>query len=168
MTGVQTCALPISADAPVVFKTKSRLAQEAHEAIRPTNPYLLADELDIAPPEKKLYELIWRRFIASQMPKAVFDTTHIEIEAKSLESEHRYLFASNGAILRFDGFLKIWPMKITENLLLALAQNESLNLKEARADEHQTQPPPRYNEAQLIKALEKYGIGRPSTYAQEP
>lgn len=154
-----------AADAPVVFKTKSRLAQEAHEAIRPTNPHLLADKLDVAPPEKKLYDLIWRRFIASQMPKAVFDTTHIEIEAKSPEIERRYLFASNGAILRFDGFLKIWPMQITENVLPALAKNESLNLKEARADEHQTQPPPRYNEAQLIKALEKYGIGRPSTYA---
>ena len=154
-----------AAEAPRVFKIKSRLAQEAHEAIRPTDPNFLAEQINVGSSEKKLYDLIWRRFIGSQMPKAAFNTVRVEIQGKNPKIKNQYLFVANGSTLLFDGFLKIWPMKISENLLPLLSQNEILDLKKIRADEHQTQPPARYNEAQLIKALEKYGIGRPSTYA---
>lgn len=148
---------------PRVFKTKSRLAQEAHEAIRPTDPAKTPKKLDIKETnEKKLYALIWRRFIASQMPQARFDATRVEITVKGSST---YILTANGNILRFDGFLKVWSQKFEEKELPELEKDESLNLVEVKPNQHFTQPPPRYNEASLIKVLEAEGIGRPSTYA---
>lgn len=149
-----------------LFKNKSRLAQEAHEAIRPTDPFKIPDLLDFEDAkEKKLYDLIWRRFIASQMPQAVFDSTRVEIEARSPLDSIFYILSSNGNILRFDGFLKVWPQKYEEKELPNLNEGEKLDLTEIKPEQHFTEPPARYNEASLIKALENFGIGRPSTYA---
>jgi DNA topoisomerase-1 len=144
-----------------VYKTKSKVAQEAHEAIRPTEvertPEILAEKLNSQ--ELKLYDLIWRRFLASQMTPAIFDRTEIEILAKNYE------FLAKGQILKFDGFLKIYPMKFEEEDLPELKGGEILEVLKILPLQHFTQPPPRYTEATLIKELEKHGIGRPSTYA---
>ena len=148
--------------APRVFKSKSKLTQEAHEAIRPTNPAKLPDDIKDEK-QRKLYELIWQRFIASQMPQAIFDATSIEITAKGKKDV--YALKANGNILRFDGFLKVWPSKITEKELPELKDGDTPELKEINPEQHFTEPPPRYNEASLVKVLEEYGIGRPSTYA---
>lgn len=151
-----------------VFKNKSRLAQEAHEAIRPTDVNLTPGELpklkgkNTERNHKRLYELIWRRFIASQMTQAVFDSMKVEILGKGKEE---YLLRASGSTLKFDGFLKIWPVKFEENELPPLAEGEKAELLEVNPAQHFTEPPPRYNEASLIKTLEQYGIGRPSTYA---
>jgi len=142
------------------FKAKGN-AQEAHEAIRPTfanrTPESLKDSLDYR--QHKIYTLIWQRFIACQMTPAIFDATAINIEAAN------YTFSTNGQTLKFDGFLKVYPMKFTEANLPALEENEILDLIKINKLQHFTEPPARYNEASLIKALEKHGIGRPSTYA---
>lgn len=136
-------------------------AQEAHEAIRPTyankNPDSLKGELDGQ--KLKLYTLIWERFIASQMTSAIFDATSAEIQAND------YIFGANGQILKFDGSLKIYPMKFTETDMPKIERDEALDLQKINPTQHFTEPPARYNEASLIKALEKHGIGRPSTYA---
>ncbi|MBC7074379.1 type I DNA topoisomerase, partial [Candidatus Parcubacteria bacterium] len=143
------------------YKTKSKVAQEAHEAIRPTDversPEALEEKLDSQ--QLKLYDLIWRRFLASQMKEAIFDQTKVEIKAKN------YIFSATGQILKFDGFLKIYPMKFEEEELPLLEKGEILKLIKILPTQHFTQPPPRYTEASLIKELEKHGIGRPSTYA---
>jgi DNA topoisomerase-1 len=143
------------------FKTKSKGAQEAHEAVRPTQPEntpeILKNKLDVQ--QFKLYDLIWRRFIACQMKEAVFDSTIIDIKARI------YTFRANGQILNFDGFLKVYPMKFEEKELPSLEQGEILELIKFVSEQHFTEPPSRYSEATLIKTLEKYGIGRPSTYA---
>jgi len=154
--------------APRFFKTKSRLAQEAHEAIRPTRPDFVPQNLGGQAVfedgnQERLYELIWRRFVASQLPQAIFGSTKIEIAAET--KKNNYLLTANGSILRFDGFLKVWPQQFVEKELPKLQENEGLNLLEVKNTEHFTEPPPRYNEASLIKTLEEYGIGRPSTYA---
>ncbi len=155
---------PYLMEKPRVFKTKSRLAQEAHEAIRPTQvdlePKLLKGESKKA---QKLYELIWQRFIACQLPPALFEATTIEIDGQ-FEKNH-YQLKTTGNILRFDGFLKIWKSKFSEKILPDLQENEKLKLIEVKPNQHFTEPPPRYNEATLVKTLESYGIGRPSTYA---
>ena len=151
--------------APRAFKNKSRLAQEAHEAVRPTQPENDPASLKLDKDHARVYELIWRRFIASQLPPALFDATRIEITATHATRNETYLLAANGNTLRFDGFLKILPMKFEEKELPALKENEALTLRSVAAERHETEPPPRYNEASLIKTLEKYGIGRPSTYA---
>jgi len=151
-----------AAAAPRVFKTKSKLAQEAHEAIRPTDPDRLPASIKDER-KRKLYELIWQRFIASQMPKAVFDATSVEISAKG--TKDTYGLRANGNILRFDGYLKIWPSKITEKELPELKEGDRLTLKDITSEQHFTEPPARYNEASLVKTLEEHGIGRPSTYA---
>ncbi len=144
------------------YKTKSKGAQEAHEAIRPAYPdktpeELKSAELDIN--QIKLYDLIWRRFMACQMSQAVFDATTADIAANNYE------FRATGQMMKFDGFLKIYPMKFKENDLPPLAKDEIVKLLGLLPSQHFTQPPPRYNEATLIKALEENGIGRPSTYA---
>ena len=139
------------------FKTKSRLAQEAHEAVRPTQPGLTPQNLNEN--EEKLYDLIWRRFISSQMPPAIFDSTSVEIEA------NKYIFKATGQTLRFDGFLKVYQMNFQKTELPALEKGEILDLVKLIPSQHFTLPPARYNDASLIKALEAYGIGRPSTYA---
>lgn len=150
------------------YKTKSKSAQEAHEAIRPTEPSRNPDSIKnhLTPQQYKLYNLVWRRFLASQMTKAIFDSTAIDITAKGQESRAKsYTFRANGSTLKFDGFLKIYPMKFSENDLPVVASDEKLDLKELKPEQHFTKPPARYNEASLIKTLEKEGIGRPSTYA---
>ena len=143
-----------------VFKA-GKNAQEAHEAIRPTSasksPELMKSEIE--GPQLKLYTLIWQRFIASQMKPAIFDATAVEISAKN------YTFGANGQMLKFDGFLKVYPMKFSETDLPTLQEKEILNLESLTPSQHFTEPPARFNEASLIKALEKHGIGRPSTYA---
>lgn len=157
---------------PKRYKAKGG-AQEAHEAIRPAyankNPESLKGELGGA--QLKLYALIWQRFIASQMSSAVFDSTFVEISA------NEYIFGANGQVLKFDGFLKVYPtrlqrfakqcgqVKFSENEMPQLEEKEVLNLVELKPSQHFTEPPARYNEASLIKTLEKHGIGRPSTYA---
>lgn len=151
---------------PRRFKTKSKGAQEAHEAIRPANPALSPDSIknDLNPTQYKLYKLIWERFIGSQMPNAIFDNTTINITAG------KYLLQAKGSVMKFDGFLKIYPMIIKEDPpaggLPLLKKDDAISLKEIKPEAHQTQPLPRYNDASLVKALEKYGIGRPSTYSQ--
>jgi DNA topoisomerase-1 len=146
------------------YKTKTKGAQEAHEAIRPTRPDFSPQNLEKGTNFKdknseRLYDLIWRRFIASQMSQAIFDATKIDILAKN------YTFRANGQILKFDGFLKIYPIKYKEEELPPLKEGELLELVKLLSSQHFTQPPPRYTEATLIKVLEENGIGRPSTYA---
>ena len=145
---------------PRKYKTKSRLAQEAHEAVRPTEPTKTPESLksELEPQQMKLYDLIWRRFMATQMKEAVFDTMSVDIAAD------KYGFGANGQALKFDGFLKVYPIKFEEVDLPELKENEKLELLELKPDQHFTKPPARFNEASLVKTLEKYGIGRPSTY----
>jgi len=145
-------------------------AQDAHEAIRPTDvartPDAVARFLDRD--ELKLYRLIWQRFVASQMNPAVFDQTTIDIEAG------RFLFRATGSVLKFDGFLKVYEEGRDEKAeedeeaarkLPLVERGESLKLNGVSPEQHFTEPPPRYTEATLVKALEEKGIGRPSTYA---
>ncbi|UZE93457.1 MAG: type I DNA topoisomerase [Candidatus Nealsonbacteria bacterium] len=145
------------------YKTKSKTAQEAHEAIRPTylskTPEKLEKEAKLNRNVLKLYELIWKRFIACQMAPAVFDSVKVNIGAK------KYTFRANGQTLKFDGFLKVYLIKFEENKLPFLTKNEILELIKLIPSQHFTQAPPRYTEATLIKVLEENGIGRPSTYA---
>jgi len=146
-------------DAPRTFTTKSRLAQEAHEAIRPTDVTKKPSSDIEEAGERKLYQLIWSRFVGSQMPQAIFDATQVDIEAG------KYLFRANGNVLKFDGFLKIWEQKFEEKKLPELNEKDPASLSQLKPTQHFTEPPPRYTEASLIKSLEEHGIGRPSTYA---
>lgn len=143
------------------FKTKSKSAQEAHEAVRPTDPARTPEAMvsELTPQQWKLYDLIWRRFMASQMAVAVFDATTIDIAAGA------YGFRAAGSMLKFDGWLKVLPSKFEENELPAVQVGETLTLTELKPEQHFTKPPARFNEASIIKTLEKEGIGRPSTYA---
>ncbi len=141
------------------YKAKKN-AQEAHEAIRPTFADRTPESLGkIDSRQLKLYTLIWQRFIASQMAKAVFDAVAADITANN------YTFRANGQVLKFDGFLRVYQMKFEENELPSLQKGDDLALIDVKPSQHFTEPPARYNEATLIKALEKDGIGRPSTYA---
>jgi len=148
-----------------VFKNKSKNAQEAHEAIRPTEatntPELLAGKLDKN--QERLYRLIWQRAIASQMTAAKLATTTVDV--KTEKNKEIYVFRANGQTIIFPGYLKIWPEKTKEQELPSLAKNDKVNLIDLRADKHETNPPARYSDASLVKELEKHGIGRPSTYA---
>lgn len=140
-----------------------KMAQEAHEAIRPTDLSLSPDRIKahLTHDQYKLYQLIYRRFVASQMTPAVFEVTNVEVKAGD------GLFKAQGKILRFDGYRRVLPPagKQEDALLPALAEGQALDLHELTPTQHFTQPPPRYSEATLIKALEKEDIGRPSTYA---
>ncbi len=159
--------------APRRFKTKSKGAQEAHEAIRPTDPWRTPESIKELLDQRqfRLYDLIWRRFVATQMPQAIFDATTIDITASKTENPKskiqnpNYTFRATGQIMKFDGFLKIYPVKFAEVTLPGLEPKEKLNLIELTPNQHFTQPPPRFSEASLVKTLEKHGIGRPSTYA---
>ncbi len=145
---------------PRVFKSASKLAQEAHEAIRPTHIEHTPDLIELSDEgEKKLYRLIWQRFVGSQMPQARVALTTVDVSAG------KYSLRANGQQIVFDGFLRVWPQKFSEKELPDLAKGEGLDLKEVRPSQHFTEPPPRFTEASLIKILEEYGIGRPSTYA---
>ena len=134
--------------------------QDAHEAVRPTDvaltPQLVRSHL--TPDQFKLYNLIWRRFVASFMTPAVFDTVRADIVAA------QYVFRATGSHLKFQGFYAVWPHEDDERTLPALAANEVLDLHDLQSAQHFTQPPPRFTEASLIKELEEQGIGRPSTY----
>jgi len=143
---------------PTIYKTKSKLAQEAHEAIRPTNPQkeklVKADKR-----QQRLYKLIWQRAVASQMAPAKLAMTRVEIK------DDNCLFVTRGSRIVFDGFAKVYPIAFSEVSLPKLEEKEKLRYSHLGITNHQTQPPPRYTEASLIAALEKEGIGRPSTYA---
>ena len=141
------------------YKTKTKGAQEAHEAIRPAYPNKKPTSLKLEENQFKLYDLIWRRFIACQMSQAIFNSTTVDITAKN------YTFRATGQVLKFDGFLKVYPINYEERELPPLKKGELLKLLKLIPSQHFTEPPPRYNEATLIKALEENGIGRPSTYA---
>jgi DNA topoisomerase I len=137
-------------------------AQDAHEAIRPTDVNRTPDSIKqyLSADEFKLYDLIWRRFVASRMAPAVYDQTQVEIEGGE------FIFRANGSVLAFDGFYKIWPREENgEADLPELAQDENLDYHGIKPEQHFSQPPPRYSEATLIRELEQRGIGRPSTYA---
>ncbi len=150
------------------FQTKSKGAQEAHEAIRPT--YMDQTEIDGTPQEKRLYDLIWKRTIASQMADAEVEKTTVSIQS----DKSQYTFVATGEVIKFDGFLKVYRETRDEDaeandtesgLLPPLSIGETLNRKEVTATQRFSQHPPRYNEASLVKKLEELGIGRPSTYA---
>lgn len=147
------------------FKTKSQGAQEAHEAIRPTNPSRDPESVKKFLDEKqfKLYQLIWQRMIASQMANAIIDSSSVDIIAET--ANNHYTLRANGSIIKFDGFLKIYPSKSEDIVLPILIKNEKLNLINASIEQRFTQPPARFSEAALIKTMEEFGIGRPSTYA---
>ncbi len=134
--------------------------QDAHEAIRPTDVALTPQVVKshLTPDQFKLYNLIWRRFVASFMTPAVFDTVRVDIVAA------QYIFRATGSNLKFPGFYAVWPREEDEKLLPALTAKEVLDLHSLKPEQHFTQPPPRYTEASLIKELEEQGIGRPSTY----
>ncbi len=146
------------------FKTKAKNAQEAHEAIRPTDPSLTPEEVKPYLDDKqyKLYSLIWGRFMASQMKPAVFDTMNVSITDSESQS---YIFTATGKRLVFDGFMRVYDIKSEDVLLPQIQEGESLKTEDIRGDQHFTQPPARYSESSLVKALETHAIGRPSTYA---
>ncbi len=151
-------------ETPNVYKSKKN-AQEAHEAIRPTLPLKSPGEVEefLNPTQYKLYELIWNRFLASQMAPAVFQTQGVEIAAG------KYLFKANGSKLIFDGFLRVYleedEAEEKNKVLPELNPNEILDLVKLLPYQKFTKPPARFNDASLVKALEEEGIGRPSTYA---
>ena len=152
-------------DAPRTYKTK-KSAQDAHEAIRPSNVALLPEDIkdSVTPDLYKVYKLIWERFVASQMASAIFDTVAVDVNVAG------YIFKANGSSVKFPGFMKIY-VESKENkedddgALPVLEKGEELKLAKLEESQHFTEPPARYTEASLIKAMEEEGIGRPSTYA---
>ena len=153
---------------PNAYKTKSKNAQEAHEAIRPTSAGLNPEQLKskLSDDQFKLYELIWRRAMASQMKPALVDTVSVEFDCDSDAT-----FRANGSVIAFPGFLRAYEeaapqgKEEKETHLPDMEEGDTVRLLDIRAEQHFTQPPPRYSEASLVKALEDFGIGRPSTYA---
>jgi DNA topoisomerase-1 len=161
---------------PPTYKTKVKSAQEAHEAIRPTDPRRTPKAMRafLDDRQARLYELIWRRFIASQMKPALYDVTtaYIPTARESRVTPLPYLFRARGRVCLFDGFLKVYEEVLDvgdeaeeETALPPLTAGEDLDLLDLIAKQHWTKPPPRYTEASLIKELERRGIGRPSTFA---
>jgi DNA topoisomerase I len=154
---------------PRVFAGKQKLAQEAHEAIRPTKVAVDASTVKdrVGADCARLYDLIWKRAVASQMAEALIESTSIIVDSESREQEtkSKYRLKANGSVLVFDGFLKLNPQALNDVELPKFEGGEFLDLIKASANDHETAPPPRYNDASLIKALEEKGIGRPSTYA---
>lgn len=154
--------------APKVYKTKSKNAQEAHEAIRPTSIYRTPEEVKpfLSADQFRLYQMIWQRAIASQMAPARFDTTTVDIVVG------KGVFRVTGQVQTFAGFLSVYEEGVDDSeddedakKLPELSEGEQLPVDNISGEQHFTQPPPRYSEASLVKALEEYGIGRPSTYA---
>ena len=150
---------------PNYYKAKSKLAQEAHEAIRPTNPSRTIKNIDksLNKDELKLYNLIWQRFIACQMSNAKIEKQNIFTQ--TINTTNIYTFKSEYQKICFDGFLKILPLDIKNSGILNLKENDIYKINKVLPSQHFTEPPARYNDASLVKTLEKYGIGRPSTYA---
>lgn len=160
-------------ESPKYYKTTSKVAQEAHEAIRPTdvnkNP---TSGVGLDSPEvKRLYDLIFRRFVACQMTASIYDETVIDVQAQptrqvgSADTWRVYLLRASGQIMKFDGWRKLFPRDENSVVLPDVQINEPLQLIEVNPIQKFTEQPPRFNEASLIKMLEKLGIGRPSTYA---
>jgi DNA topoisomerase-1 len=160
-------------ETPNAFKSKKD-TQDAHEAIRPTSASRNPEEIKqyLQEDEYKVYKLIWQRFVASQMNQALFDQTTVEIEAKSGGVDYR--FRITGSVLKFEGFLKVYEEskdskdeedEALKHKLPALTEGQRLTLKALDTEQHFTEPPPRFNEASLVKELEERGIGRPSTYS---
>ncbi|MCB9799019.1 type I DNA topoisomerase [Candidatus Nomurabacteria bacterium] len=152
-------------DKPRVYKKKSKGAQEAHEAIRPT--HVEKDPASVkaylTPQQLKLYTLIWKRAVATQMAQAVLNKTAIDIQTKGKKDQ--YIFRASGQTIHFDGWLKLYPESTKEEMLPELSDGQKLTLEEMKTEQHFTKPPARYSDATLVKALEEYGIGRPSTYS---
>ncbi|MFN2147455.1 MAG: type I DNA topoisomerase, partial [Anaerolineales bacterium] len=165
---------------PQRYTSTTRGAQEAHEAIRPTSSRRTPESLKshLTRDQFKLYDLVWRRFVASQMEPAIYDTLRMEVTGS--KEDHRYLFRVSASALRFSGFLEVYAelesngsnnggddegRSSTMNQLPELAVGDPVRLIDIHPEQHFTQPPPRFSDATLIKQLEEYGIGRPSTYA---
>ncbi len=153
----------------------ARAAQDAHEAIRPSDATILPSEVAqyVEVDQARLYEMIWLRFVASQMEPAIYDTTTADFDLEGAD-RRRYLFRSTGSIVKFDGFTKLYQEAVEKGdkrrlgdlePLPELAEGDTADVTEVEPRQHFTQPPPRYSEASLVKELEKQGIGRPSTYA---
>src|SRR5271165_1681383 len=160
-------------ESPNTYKSKKD-TQDAHEAIRPSSALRHPDAIKqyLQEDEYKVYKLIWQRFVASQMNPAVFDQTTVDIDAKN--GNEVYRFRVTGSVLKFEGFLKVYEEakdakdeedEALKHKLPALVEGQKLTLKELKPEQHFTEPPPRFNEASLVKELEERGIGRPSTYA---
>jgi DNA topoisomerase-1 len=163
-------------DKPPVYKTKAKGAQEAHEAVRPTKVARTPDSIrsTLTTDQYKLYKLIWERFVASQMSNAQYDTLRVDIGAGLTATDQPYLFRATSRVLTFAGFLALYEDTRDEDAAVDTDENraipplnekEPLTLHELFPAQHFTEPPPRYTEASLVKALEEFGIGRPSTYA---
>lgn len=150
---------------PRKYANKSKLAQEAHEAIRPTDASRTPEQIReyLTDQQYKLYELIWKRAVASQMTEAELLATSADIETQNTKT--LYTFRSTGQTITFDGYLRIYPDLQKENALPELKKGDDVLAKEISPKQHFTEPPARYSDASLVKALEEYGIGRPSTYA---
>ncbi len=157
------------------YKTKSKGAQEAHEAIRPTSVARAPESLKeyLSPEQSRLYDLIWRRFVASQMADAIFDTVGVDVEARMAGMPDLCLFHASGRTVKAPGYLKVYTEtedkesdeKSESQGLPLLNEKDALQLLKLAPESHKSEPPPRFNEASLIKMLERHGIGRPSTYA---
>lgn len=161
---------------PPQYQTRAKGAQEAHEAIRPTSVYREPDHLKsvLSKDQLRLYRLIWERFVASQMANAIYNTLRVDINAGLNAQDMPYVFRVSGSTIKFLGFLALYedardedvtPDEDEGRILPDLKVGELLDLIRLIPEQHFTQPPPRYTEASLVKALEEYGIGRPSTYA---
>jgi DNA topoisomerase-1 len=161
---------------PPKYQTKTKGAQEAHEAIRPTSVWREPDQLKnvLSRDQLRLYTLVWQRFVASQMSNAIYNTLRVDIAAGVTKNDMPYIFRVSGSTIKFAGFLALYEDARDEDLALdedegrilpELSVDELLNLVQLLPEQHFTQPPPRYTEASLVRTLEEYGIGRPSTYA---
>jgi DNA topoisomerase-1 len=158
-----------------VYKTRAVSAQEAHEAIRPTSVVRQPEKIKefLSPEQFKLYQLIWQRFVASQMESAVYDTLSVEVNAAG--NQHNYLFRASGSTIKFPGYLIVYEEAAEEDVKAdepeniripaGLEEGQVQDLIRLLPEQHFTQPPPRFTEATLVQVLEEYGIGRPSTYA---
>jgi DNA topoisomerase I len=161
------------ADEPRIYKTKSKNAQEAHEAIRPTSAAITPASIEgkIEDDHFRLYSLIWKRAVASQMNHAVFDTVAVDMLAGP-DGPDRHMLRANGSTLVKPGYISVYQEGIddakaddSDHVLPPMTEGDSVDLLAMHAEQHFTEPPPRYSEASLVKALEEHGIGRPSTYA---
>src|ERR1700722_12091406 len=161
------------ADEPRIYKTKSKNAQEAHEAIRPTSAAITPASIEgkIEDDHFRLYSLIWKRAVASQMNHAVFDTVAVDMLAGP-DGPDRHMLRANGSTLVKPGYISVYQEGIddakaddSDHVLPPMTEGDTVDLLTIKAEQHFTEPPPRYSEASLVKALEEHGIGRPSTYA---
>ena len=157
-----------ASDAPRRYRTKSKAAQEAHEAIRPTSVFRSPESLrpHLSGQQYRLYDLIWRRMVASQMKDALYDATTVDVTADGASGK-KYTFRATGSVLKFAGYRTVYVVSRTDDdrSLPELSKDERLDSRGLKCEQKFTEPPPRYSEAMLIRALEEQGIGRPSTYA---